>query len=207
MSANASPVETARTPMEPLSEDSARADMYALIAALFYAAPSADLLNAIAGAAPLAGQGDTVLPQAWEDLKHAAARAEPQSLREEYDGAFITIGEAPVMLFGSHYLTGFLHEKPLADLRRTLAHLGLARKEHVHEPEDHIAAVCDVMRHLILDGDFEAQRAFFTAFIQPWYAKLVDRLEATPALTLYRELGKFTRAFLDVEGASFAIEE
>ena len=165
--------------MQPLPEDAARADMYALIAALFYGSPSADLLDAIVAAPALAGQGDAALPPAWEDLKRAAASADPEALREEYDDTFISIGEAPVLLYGSHYLTGYLHEKPLADLRRMLARLGLGRKEEVREPEDHISAVCDVMRHLILGGEagFEVQRDFFTRFIQPWYAKLADRLE------------------------------
>jgi len=208
MSANASPIETRRPPVQPLPEDAARADMYALLAALFYGSPSADLLDAIVAAPALAGQGDAALPPAWEELKRAAASADPEALREEYDNTFISIGEAPVLLYGSHYLTGYLHEKPLADLRRMLARLGLGRKEEVREPEDHISAVCDVMRHLILGGEagFEVQRDFFTRFIQPWYAKLADRLEIAPQLTFYRDVGRFTRAFFDVETASFDME-
>ena len=64
------------------------------------------------------------------------------------------------------------------------------------------------MRHLILDGErgFEAQRDFFARFIQPWYGKLGDRLEAVPGLTFYRAAGRFMRAFLDVETEAFDIE-
>lgn len=208
MSAHAASIQMQPLPAQPLPEDLARADMYALIAALFYGPPSADLLAAIASAPTLAGEGEAALPPAWAELKEAAAGADPGRLREEFDDAFISIGEAPVLLYGSHYLTGYLHEKPLADLRAALARLGLGRKEEVHEPEDHISAVCDVMRHLILDGEegSGAQRDFFARFIQPWYGKLGDRLEAAPGLTFYRSAGRLMRAFLDVETAAFDIE-
>jgi len=208
MSANVSPIiiETAAPTLAP--EERARADMYALIAALFYGATSRELLDAVASAPALAGEPGAPLPRAWDDLRRAAAVTDPQAVREEFDTCFISIGEAPVLLYGSHYLTGYLHEKPLAELRGTLARLGLGRNQHVLEPEDHISAVADVMRHLILsgDGEFETQRDFFTRFIGSWYGKLADRMEQVPELVFYRDVGRFTRAFLDVERESFDLE-
>ena len=59
------------------------------------------------------------------------------------------------MCNGSWYLTGFLQEEPLAELRDDLAELGLGRAG-VTETEDHIAALAEVMRHLVLTGPDDA---------------------------------------------------
>ncbi|MCU0973750.1 MAG: molecular chaperone TorD family protein [Burkholderiales bacterium] len=208
MNASATSIELDRSAADPAPEDRARADMYALIAALFYGPPSAQLLAMLAAAPALTGEGSARLPAAWERLQRAAACANAEGLRQEYDACFISIGEAPVMLYGSHYLTGYLHEKPLADLRATLAQLGLARKDEAREPEDHIAAVADVMRHLILSGEggCDAERDFFNRFLRPWYGRLAERVEQGTESEFYLALGGFTRAFLDVERESFDLE-
>jgi len=206
MSANVSPIGTETVAPTLAPEEMARADMYALIAALFYGPPSRDLLAAVASAPPLDGAADAPLPRAWDELRRAAAVADPEAVREEFDTCFVSIGEAPVLLYGSHYLTGYLHEKPLAELRRTLDRLGLSRNQDAREPEDHISAVADVMRHLILSGAFESQRDFFTRFLGSWSAELADRMEQVPELVFYRAVGRFTRAFLEVEEDSFDLE-
>jgi TorA maturation chaperone TorD len=208
MNAASAPVEIERSMAEPSPEERARADMYALVAALFYGPPTPQLLAMLTAAPGLAGEGDTRLPAAWDRLQRAAAGANAETLRAEYDACFISIGEAPVMLYGSHYLTGHLHEKPLADLRATLAGLGLARKDAAREPEDHIAAVADVMRHLILSGESgcDAQRDFFDRFIRPWYGRLAARVEQGTDSEFYHALGGFTRTFLDVERDAFDLE-
>ena len=84
----------------------------------------------------------------------------------EYDALFGGVGKPEVYLFGSHYLSGFLNEKPLARLRDDLAELGLARDEAMPETEDHIAYLCEVMRYLIAGDDVAVanltrQREFF----------------------------------------------
>ncbi|MFC7692737.1 molecular chaperone TorD family protein [Paeniroseomonas aquatica] len=43
-----------------------------------------------------------------------------------------------VLAYASYYLTGFLHERPLAELRGTLARLGIVRAEGMAEPEDQL---------------------------------------------------------------------
>ncbi len=207
MNVAASPVEIDRPPAEHPPEERARADMYALIAALFYGPPSPQLLGMLAEAPSLVGEGDASLPAAWERLQRAAANADAEALREEYDACFISIGEAPVMLYGSHYLAGYLHEKPLGELRAALARMGLARREDAREPEDHVSAVADVMRHLILNGAGDgAERDFFERFIGPWYGRFAERVEQGTESEFYRALGNFTRAFLDVERDSFDLE-
>jgi TorA maturation chaperone TorD len=204
MNATAHAAEVERAAQELSAEDRARADMYALIAALFYGPPSNELLALLAAAPKLAGAAEAGLPAAWDHLRRAAARADAGALREVYDACFVTIGEAPVLLYGSHYLAGYLHEKPLAELRTLLAQMGLARKAGRHEPEDHVSALADAMRHLILSGaEDAAQRELFDRFIRPWYARLAERVGQATTDDFYQALGKFTRAFLDVEGESF----
>jgi TorA maturation chaperone TorD len=207
MNAATTSVAIDRAPLELPAEDRARADLYALIATLFYGPPSKELLEMLAAAPALGGEGDARLPAAWMRLRQAAANADTCALREEYDACFISVGEAPVMLFASHYLTGYLHERPLAELRETLARMGLARREEAREPEDHISAVADVMRHLILSGAGDgAERAFFDRFIRPWYVPFTGRVGQVTENEFYRALGEFTRAFLDIERASFDVE-
>ena len=55
-------------------EDRARADLYALIATLFYAPPDAGLLQALAEADEIVGEDDSVaLAEAWGALQRACA--------------------------------------------------------------------------------------------------------------------------------------
>ena len=58
-------------------EDRARADLYALIATLFYAPPDAGLLQALAEADEIVGEDDSVaLAEAWGALQRAVGVAE-----------------------------------------------------------------------------------------------------------------------------------
>jgi TorA maturation chaperone TorD len=112
------------------------------------------------------------------------------------------------MLFGSYYLSGFLNEKPLAQLRSDLAALGLSREEGVNETEDHFACVCEVMRYLIAGDDVEVanltqQQKFFSTHLQPWGMALCDAIEQHPQARFYAALAGFVRAFLSVEAQGF----
>ncbi|MBZ0133772.1 MAG: molecular chaperone TorD family protein [Rhodocyclaceae bacterium] len=198
-------------PVDP--QDEARADFYGLMARLFYAAPDAALLEALAGSAELEAEAaGSVLPAAWGALCRAAREASPEAVRAEYEQTFIGIGKAEVLLYGSFYLTGFLNEKPLAVLRSDLAELGFARNNSVSEPEDHIAGLADIMRHLILDQDNApaardaAQQQFFARHIEPWYGSLFDAVDAAPGTDFYRTVAGLGRTFLDLEKEYFRIE-
>lgn len=199
----------AAVPVTP--EDRARADMYALIASLFYGPPEAKLLAAIAQAARLSDEPDSPLAEAWRELQMAAARADPEAVRDEYDRLFVSVGQAPVMLYGSYHLAGFLHELPLVDLRDELARLGFMRRTGTAEPEDHLSALCDVMRMLITEGEegaagLQAQRDFFGRFVRPWYERLMAEIAKAQGADFYQAVGRFAQAYLDVETRSFAIE-
>lgn len=194
-------------------EDLARAGFYALLARLFYGPPDPSLLRQLSGAGPMAVADEgAALPRAWNGLRESAAGRDPQALRQEFDELFIGVGKAPVMLYASYYLTGFLMEKPLAALRQDLTTLGIARREEIAEPEDHIAAVADVMRLLIGDTHTPArertarQREFFLKHLQPWYGGLCAAIAQVPQADFYGRVGAFARAFLDLESEAFQIE-
>ncbi len=202
-------VEPREAPVPLAEEDEARANFYALLARLFGAPPDSALLAALAQADGLPSEGSSgELAAAWKSLARAAASTDAEREREAYDRLFIGIGRPEVMLMGSWYLAGFMMEKPLASLRDDLAALGLSRMAGVCEPEDHFAALAEVMRHLVLEcapDCAQRQQRFFTRHIAPWYGKLADALERARQPGLYRAAGRFARAFLDIEMTSFRI--
>jgi TorA maturation chaperone TorD len=120
------------------------------------------------------------------------------------------MGKPEIYLFGSHYLSGFLNDKPLAQLRGELARLGLTRDETVSETEDHVACLFEVMRYLIAGDDVAVanltqQQAFFAAQIQPWAQDMCEAVSAHPKAHFYAALARFTRAFLEVEAQAFDV--
>jgi TorA maturation chaperone TorD len=129
-------------------------------------------------------------------------------IKDEYNALFGGVGKPDVYLYGSHYLAGFLNEKPLAALRSDLAALGLTRDEQMPETEDHLAYLCEVMRFLIAGDDVEVsnltqQQAFFSVHLQPWVTQLCDTLADNPKARFYATLAAFTRAFMSVEAQGF----
>jgi TorA maturation chaperone TorD len=206
MSAAAAPRE-----FEELTpEDAARADLYALLANLFHAAPDAHLLAVLANADDISAETPySVLGEAWRKLQSAASAADPEALAQEFQDLFVGIGSGEVMAYGSWHLTGFMMEEPLARLRDDLAQLGLSRLQSAAEPEDHIAALAEVMRLLVRGGDgipaaaFEVQKAFFTRHLRPWYARFAEQLAKAPNANFYRAAAELTRTFLDTEAALF----
>jgi TorA maturation chaperone TorD len=189
-------------------EEQARAGLYALIGRLWYAAPDRALLDAIVAAPPLAGEGTYgALAEAWRQLQGAAAAADPEALRDEYDAAFVGTGKAEITLYVSHYLVETAKERVLVALRDELAERGLAPVGATHEPEDHFAALCEVMRHLVGEGSADAamqqQKNFFTRYMNRAYNPLTDQVTASSKTRFYKHVARFTKAFCDVEAASY----
>ena len=185
-------------------EEVARANFYGLLARLFYAPPEAQLLETLAGAADIEAQ-DGGIGEAWQGLCRAAAQADPEAVREEYDTVFVGTGKAPVTLYACAYSIRYASEAPLAELRGELAALGLARREEATEPEDHIAALCDTMRHLIAvqKRELTQQAEFFQRWIGPSAGPLCDAIEADPSLSFYKPVARFAKAFFDIEQSAF----
>lgn len=191
-----------------LDEETARAEIYGLLAQLYYAPPAPELLAALRVAVTEAPAQGAFLEESWRELVGAARAQDDAAIAEEYDALFGGVGKPEVYLFGSHYLSGFLNEKPLARLRDTLAELGLARDEAMPETEDHIAYLSEVMRYLIAGDDVAVanltrQRAFFTEHLLPWTQEMCDAIAAHPRARFYAALAHFTRAFFSVEAQGF----
>lgn len=196
------------TSTSALDEETARAEIYGLLAQLYFAPPSPQLLSALRVAVTEAPAQGAFLEEPWRAVVGAARAQDDQAIADEYDALFGGVGKPEVYLFGSHYLSGFLNEKPLARLRTTLAGLGLARDETISETEDHIACVCEVMRYLIAGDDVAVanltrQREFFSEYVLPWVNDLCDTITAHPKAKFYAVVAAFTKAFVSVEAQGF----
>ena len=199
------PVTPASESMAVLEEeDRARADLYALHARLYYRGPDAGVLALIAqareGIAPEIGSPYAV---AWRTFAAASSGADPAAAQQEYDDLFVGTGRAEVSVYATYYLAESGREKIRVGLRSELAAMGLSRKESSREPEDHIAGLFDVMRHLIGLGSSDAalhdQRRFFSQYIEPFYAAFCDAVAKGGRAEFYARVALLTRAFLDVE--------
>jgi TorA maturation chaperone TorD len=193
-----------------MPEELARADLYGLIARLFHQAPDQELLNQISASIPdgQESQADAApLSLFWNSLVELTKNNPAKAWQEEFDLNFISVGRPNIILNGSFYMAGHLNEKPLVDIRRALETFGLEPAEEMTETEDHISALCEVMRYLIAGDDVEIsnltnQRVFFNAHIRPWYDELCDAIEAVPEMRLYHSVASLTREFLAIESQS-----
>lgn len=192
-----------------LPEDLARADLYGLIARLFHLPPDQTLLDQIAATADQQDAVDSApLAKAWMDLVEVAKNNPAKAWHDEFDLNFVSVGKPNVVLNGSFYMAGHLNERPLVNIRRALEEFGLEASEEVTETEDHISALCEVMRYLIAGDDVEVsnltnQRVFFNEHIRPWYDDLCNAIEDIPEMHLYRPIAVLTREFMAIEGQSF----
>lgn len=197
---------TAATPADD-AEDIARADLYGLLATLFYRAPDAALLHHIAANRAPDEDSGTVLGRAWNALCDAASTTTETEAADEYRELFLGVGRQEVFLYGSYYLTGFLNERPLVVLRDDLARYGLVRHDDVSETEDHVATLCEVMRFLVAGDDIAVsnlgeQQRFYARHVQPWIGKLCDALSGHPKARFYRSVAGLMQAFADVEAVA-----
>ena len=191
-----------------LDEETARAEVYGLLAALYYAAPSQDLYDNLRVAVTVAPAAGGLLESPWAELVAAAREQSLPEIAREYDALFGGVSKPEVYLFGSHYLSGFLNEKPLAALRGDIAALGLARDETLPETEDHVAYICEVMRYLIAGDDVAVanltrQVEFFTRHVQTWLPAMCEAVMQHPKARFYRALAGFTQSFFSVEAQGF----
>lgn len=191
-----------------LDEETARSELYGLLAVLYYAPPTANLLAQLRVAVTEAPAAGAFLEEPWRGLIAAARAMGDETIQAEHDSLFGGIGKPEVYLYGSHFLSGFLNEKPLAKLRTELDSLGLTRDDSMSETEDHFAYLCEVMRYLIAGEDVAVanltrQREFFSAHIQPWVLTMCDDLQKHPKAKFYAAVAQLTRAFIGVETQGF----
>jgi TorA maturation chaperone TorD len=184
--------------------DAARAQEYALLSVLLVRAPDAALLERLAGL-----RGDpSPLGVAHANLAEAASRTDAERVEREYFDLFIGLGRGELLPYGSYYLTGFLHERPLARLRDDLRELGIRRAEWQPDPEDHAGILCEIMAGLI-DGRFDtpagSERPFFERHMKPWIARFFADLEGAQAADFYRAVGTLGRVFIEIETEAFTL--
>lgn len=183
-------------------EEQARANYYGLLSRLFYAPPDAGLLAALGQADDLEADDKTIAAR-WSELAAAAASADPETVREEYETAFVGTGKAPVTLYTSAYSIKYTNETPLVALKAELATLGLVRRHEAGEPEDHIAALCDTMRYLVAERDLPEQQRFFKRWIQPIAEPLCNAIEQSRQTVFYKTVGRLAKAFFSLEQSAF----
>jgi TorA maturation chaperone TorD len=185
-------------------EERLRAHQYQVLAGLLAVPPDADLL----GLASRFEGDDSELGRALADLAVRAGHITPEVASDEYHDLFIGIGRGELVPYASYYLTGFLNEMPLATLRRDMARLGIARADSVKEPEDHIAALCEMMAGLITGAfgaplDLAAQQAFFDRHLASWAPAFFADLEKARSAWLYVPVGTLGRVFMGIENTAF----
>lgn len=201
-------MSTEPTRSSALDEEIARAEMYGLLASLYYQPPSDELLIQLQAAVTDAPQQGGFLEEPWRELVAQARVMTTAQIAQEFDTLFGGVGKPEVYVFGSHYLSGFLNEKPLVKLRDDLTALGLARHGDMSETEDHVAYLFEVMRYLIAGDDVAVcnltrQAAFFSQHVQPWLVAMADAVMAHPQAVFYARLAALTRAFVNVETQGF----
>ena len=195
-----------------LDEEIARAEVYGLLAQLYQAPPAPELLATLRVAATEAPVAGAFLEEPFRQLVGAARACSDAAVADEFEALFGGVGKPEVWAYGSHYLSGFLNDKPLVRLRSDLAALGLGRDESRAETEDHIAYLCEVMRYLIAGDDVAVanltqQQRFFAAHLQPWVERLCEAIAAQPRAEFYRAVALFTQAFMNVEAQGFDLVE
>jgi len=195
----------------PVAEEIARANIYGLIARLFYAAPDQQMLNELARTpqAQDAVEAQTATGReyadAWRAIVEACRAAYPVVLENEHTELFAAPGKTPVTPYLLHYVMRYENETPLVALREQLSRWGLARRAGSPEPEDHVSAMCDVMRIAIAvqQRALEDQKHFFDQFLYPGASLFCDAVTAYPQSNFYRLVARFAKAFLALEGEAF----
>lgn len=195
-------------PLTP--EDRSRCEFYALLARLYADPPDAILLKAIAGAEHMAGESP--LMETWNGLVDASAAMDAEAAAQEYTELFIGVGRSEVNLHASHWLTGFMMERPLAELRGALSELGLARRANVVMLEDHLSALFETMRLLIAGQDerppasVATQRAFFERHIASWIFPCCTAIRESAIANYYACVAKFTEQYVALDRDALAME-
>ncbi len=190
-------------------EDLLRAQIYGLLSRALAQPMSDETLEIIRG---LNGIDDaSEMGATIKALGDIAVRTTRGKAEEEYSALFHGMGSGgEIHPYASYYLTGFVYEKPLADLRRDLMEIGVKRTDVSEEPEDHIAFLCEIMHGLIV-GTFGApsslahQRNFFNRHLATWAVKVFEDLEGAESAALYMPVGKLGKLFMAVEAEAFGM--
>jgi TorA maturation chaperone TorD len=187
-------------------EDLLRAQFYGLLARLFTSPPTEDLLNILRD---LEGD-DSPMGQTLGAISYEAVQISQQDAEDEFNALFVGMVRGELMPFASVYLTGFLHEKPLADLRGDMERLGIARSDDLSQPEDQIGIICEMMHGLITGAfgsvkELSEQKEFYEAHVSTWASKFFVDLESAKSAVLFKPVGTLGRLFFEIEDEAFGM--
>ena len=187
-----------------IPEDRHRASLYAVLSLLLAKPPTK---NTLADISTLTG-GDQEIGDAIETLNLLTKRIDVETIHREYHNLFIGVGRGELLPYGSFYMTGFLNEKPLANLRDDMKKIGIARSHSNSDPEDHIASLCEMMSGIISNQFYtelslKQQRDFFSTHLGPWAKHFFRDLEGAENSVFYAPVGKLGSAFMEVEIEAF----
>ncbi|MEO0763476.1 MAG: molecular chaperone TorD family protein, partial [Pseudomonadota bacterium] len=168
--------------------------------------PSRALIDQVSG---LSGD-ETALGQGIGALSRVARATTEQAAEREFNALFIGLGRGELLPFGSYYMTGFLHEKPLAVLRADMGRLMITRAPNVYEPEDNMASLCEMMAGLIRGrfgepASLETQKDFYFAHLAPWAGPFFDDLAAARQSVFYAPVGQVGSVFMGIEREAFRL--
>ena len=187
--------------------DKIRSDMYLFLSGVLQREPSDNLVGEYNNL-----DGDkTRIGKAFNILSDLSKKVSPSDIRNEYQNLFIGVGRGELLPFGSFYITGFLHDKPLASIRRDLNAMGIKRGDDFKEPEDHIACLCEIMSGMII-GEYgkyfpvPEQKSFFTKHIQPWAEHFFTDLEGAKSAIFYSPVGTIGKSFMKIEEEAFLMD-
>ena len=188
-------------------EETVRSDMYQFLAGILQREPSEELIksyNTLEG-------DETPVGKAFGVLANLAKKIPVSEIRSEYHNLFIGVGRGELLPYGSFYITGFLHDKPLAELRRDLNAMGIQREDAFKEPEDHIACLSEVMSGLITGTygkvfSVAEQRNFYRKHIQPWAEHFFTDLEGANTAIFYSPVGTIGKLFMKIEEEAFEMD-
>ncbi|MEJ2272963.1 MAG: molecular chaperone TorD family protein [Woeseiaceae bacterium] len=181
-------------------EDQLRADTYRLLGRLLGTPPDDETLALLAKAPT--SEDDNLLAVAWRLLATTAERARADQVTSEYEALFIGLGRGELVPYASWYLTGYLMERPLAELRSDMQELGFELHDDVSEPEDHAAALCEIMALLATETDpcsLARQAKFFDTHVGPWLARFFRDMQQAESARFYRAVGQLGEQFIDTD--------
>ena len=194
------------------AEEAARGDFYALLGRLLFCGPDRALLHALAHAGVLAAGAGQALAKAWNELVQASSVMDEEAAAEEYDALFVAVGKAPVSVYAGYYTGAMAIDHPRVRLQAELGALGLARREHATEPEDHFSALFEVMRVLAAGGagrspaPIDVQKRFFDSYLGAGAVKFFEAVIGCARANYYRKVAGFGLAFMALEAESFELD-
>jgi TorA maturation chaperone TorD len=195
-----------------------RQGYYELLVSLLWKEPTDELLrhlsNGINERIHAARNLHPLLAEGWQQTARFLAETPSEQLSEtiadEYTRLFLGPHGPVINPYESYYFTGYLLDRPLADIRTFLKAVGIEKKEGYGEPEDFLAFELEVMRWLTSKQMTSAQPEeekrwlqlqgnFLREHLIVWAPTCAQDIEGAKGANFFRGVGMILRGFLEVE--------